>query len=148
MKSKITNFDPLKLDNQLCFPFYAASRLITQAYSPLLEKLNLTYPQYVVLLILWENNGLSVKAISQKMIIDSGTLTPILKKMETAGLIQRSRDKRDDRNVLNYCTKKSLLLRPKALQIMEKVFCQSQLRIDEVILLKEKLNFILTTLSH
>jgi DNA-binding MarR family transcriptional regulator len=89
--------EALKLDNQLCFPLYAASKEITRMYNPLLEPLNLTYTQYIVMLVLWENAPLSVKQLGAKLFLDSGTLTPVLKKLEKKGYLERHRDTKDER---------------------------------------------------
>ena len=90
----------LKLDKQLCFSVYALSRLITKAYQPLLEKLNVTYPQYLVLLLLWEHQALTVKQLGEKLLLDSGTLTPLLKRMEQRQWLSRLRDPHDERSVI------------------------------------------------
>ena len=90
----------LCLDEQLCFPIYAASNLIVKAYRPFLTPLGLTYPQYLVMLVLWEKDCVSVGDLGQILHLDSGTLTPLLKRMETSGLINRSRDPNDERRVL------------------------------------------------
>lgn len=92
--------EQLKLDNQICFPFYAASRLIIRAYQPHLDKLGITYPQYLVMLVLWEQDSLPVNDIAQKLILNTNTVTPLLKRMETIGLIQREKSKEDERKVL------------------------------------------------
>ena len=89
----------LALDNQLCFAVYAASHAFSRTYRPLLERLGLTYPQYLVMLVLWERDGLTVKAIGERLGLDSGTLTPLLKRLATAGLVTRSRDAEDERQV-------------------------------------------------
>lgn len=89
----------LKLDNQICFPLYAATREMTKLYRPLLTELNITYPQYLVLLVLWETDRISVKALGERLYLDSGTLTPMLKRMEENGLIKRTRLKEDERVV-------------------------------------------------
>ncbi|WP_028536910.1 MarR family winged helix-turn-helix transcriptional regulator [Paludibacterium yongneupense] len=91
--------DYLQLDQQLCFALYAASRAMTQAYQPLLGPLELTYPQYLVMLVLWEHDGLNVKELGERLLLDSGTLTPLLKRLETAGLIERRRSQQDERQV-------------------------------------------------
>ena len=90
----------LKLEDQLCFPFYAVSRLITKAYQPLLQALDLTYPQYLVFLLLWEHGQLTVKELGEKLLLDSGTLTPLLKRMEQKQWLSRRRDARDERSVI------------------------------------------------
>src|SRR4051812_33631946 len=92
--------DDLRLDRQLCFPLYVAARLIVSAYRPLLGPLGLTYPQYLVMLALWEEDGLSVGALGERLHLDSGTLTPLLKRMERQELVKRSRSSADDRVVL------------------------------------------------
>ncbi len=89
--------ESLKLDNQLCFKIYATSRQITKAYKPLLDSLNLTYPQYLVMLVLWEVEEINVKKLGEKLFLDSGTLTPLLKKMEIKGYLERKRDVNDER---------------------------------------------------
>ncbi|MBK7961896.1 MAG: MarR family transcriptional regulator [Bdellovibrionales bacterium] len=121
----------LKLGNQLCFPFYAASRLIVQAYTPALEKLNITYPQYLVLMVLWEKDGQSVKDIGKKLFLDSGTLTPLMQKLVSHGLIARVRAKRDDRIVLNMLTPAGRDLKAKAAEMSFSLFCKSGLTIEE-----------------
>ena len=90
----------LKLDNQLCFSVYALSRLITKAYQPLLEALDVTYPQYLVLLLLWEHQSLTVKELGEHLMLDSGTLTPLLKRMEQRGWLGRRRAAHDERSVI------------------------------------------------
>jgi DNA-binding MarR family transcriptional regulator len=89
----------LKLENQLCFPLYALSRMVTRAYQPYLQELDLTYPQYLVLLALWEHEQLTVKTLGEKLLLDSGTLTPLLKRLEQRHLLSRSRDSQDERSV-------------------------------------------------
>ncbi|WP_324671520.1 MarR family transcriptional regulator [Hymenobacter sp. GOD-10R] len=90
----------LKLDNQLCFPLYALSRMFTKAYQPYLQALDITYPQYLVLMLLWEHQELTVKELGEKLLLDSGTLTPLLKRMEQRQWLSRHRDPRDERSVV------------------------------------------------
>lgn len=92
--------DLLKLENQLCFPLYAASRMLTKAYQPFLQSLDLTYPQYLVFMLLWEHEQLTVKEIGEKLLLDSGTLTPLFKRMEQKQWVSRSRDPQDERSVI------------------------------------------------
>ena len=92
--------EAMKLDNQLCFPLYAAARNVTGLYTPWLKPLGLTYTQYVVLLVLWERDGISVTALGQRLMLDNGTLSPLLKKLERAGYIRRTRSGEDERVVL------------------------------------------------
>lgn len=110
-------FEQLKLENQLCFPFYAISRLVTKAYKPLLDNLELTYPQYLVLLVLWEKDNSSVKYISGKLLLETNTLTPLLKRMESAKLITRFRLPEDERSVVIKLTPKGKKLKMKAKNI-------------------------------
>ena len=93
-------YEQLKLENQICFPVYAASRLITRAYQPLLEELGITYPQYLVLMVLWEEDGRTVNQIAETLILNTNTVTPLLKRLEKNGLLSRSRSERDERQVI------------------------------------------------
>ncbi|KUP03911.1 MarR family transcriptional regulator [Bacillus coahuilensis m2-6] len=104
----------LSLDQQLCFTIYAASREMTKIYRPLLEELDLTYPQYLAMLALWEEDGLTVKKLGEKLFLDSGTLTPMLKRMEGNGLLSRKRDAEDERKVGVFLTEKGKELKSKA----------------------------------
>ena len=137
----------LKLDNQLCFPLYAASRLIIQAYAPALETLKLTYPQYLVMLVLWETDGLSVKELGQKLYLDSGTLTPLLQKLEASKLVVRTRSPKDERTVLNTLTPQGRELQDVAVQAIQDVFCNSGLMTQESAQLKEMLTGFLDKVS-
>jgi DNA-binding MarR family transcriptional regulator len=111
------NFDPLALSNQLCFPLYATSRAITKHYTPLLKKLDLTYTQYLVMMVLWECQQTTVHDLGDALYLDSGTLTPLLKKMEAKGLLTRQRDTADERKVIVTITEKGQQLREQALSI-------------------------------
>ena len=106
--------DPLDLDRQVCFPLYAASNLLNRLYRPILAELGLTYPQYLVMLVLWKKAPRSVGSLGDVLYLDSGTLTPLLKRMETAGLISRTRDAEDERRVLVDLTDKGRDLRSEA----------------------------------
>ncbi|MCR2804161.1 MarR family winged helix-turn-helix transcriptional regulator [Paenibacillus soyae] len=116
--------ETLKLDNQICFSLYAASREITKLYRPLLQDLGLTYTQYVTMLALWEKDEVTVSALGAKLYLDSGTLTPLLKKLESAGLITRARAKNDERSVIVALTEQGRSLREKAVCIPEKLVSQ------------------------
>ena len=98
-------FDDLKLENQLCFPLYAASRNVIREYKPFLDKLDLTYTQYIAMLVLWEKDKVTVKELGEALYLDSGTLTPLLKKLENKGLITRKRSTEDERNLILTLTK-------------------------------------------
>jgi MarR family transcriptional regulator, organic hydroperoxide resistance regulator len=119
--------DPFTLENQLCFALYSASHAFTRAYKPVLEPLGLTYPQYLVMLALWEKGPLTVKAIGEALMLDSGTLSPLLKRLEQVGLIIRRRDSRDERQVVITLTDQGKALEAetrKAVQpVMEAVGC-------------------------
>lgn len=110
-------YEQLKLDKQVCFRLYTASRLITQAYRPLLDPLGLTYPQYLVLLVLWEHDNLTVNEIGKRLLLDSNTLTPLLKRMEQDGLLVRTRGIVDARQTLVSLTKKGRHLETQAQEI-------------------------------
>lgn len=111
------SFEQLRLNNQFCFPVYALSRLITREYQPYLEKLNITYPQYLALMVLWEHNGITVNEISHKLILNTNTVTPLLKRMETMGLLERKRSDQDERKVIIRLTPKGKELEKEAAQI-------------------------------
>lgn len=108
------NDSDLFLDNQLCFPFYATSRLITRLYQPLLKKIDLTYPQYLVMLVLWESDSIIVSQLGKRLFLNSNTLTPLLKKMEQKGLLIRKRSNEDERTVVIELTSKGQKLKTKA----------------------------------
>lgn len=105
--------DSLKLDNALCFAIYSANHAITRAYKPLLDKHGLTYPQYLVMLVLWARDGQTVGSIGDELFLESSTLTPLLKRLETAGYVRRARDPKDERQVCVFLTKKGEELRGK-----------------------------------
>ncbi len=143
-------YDQLKLENQLCFPVYAASRLITREYQPLLDNLEITYPQYLVLLVLWESDRLSVNDIAMKLILNTNTITPLLKRMEQLGLIMRKRSETDERKVMVHLSSKGLNLKEKASEIpqeLTKRLSESNIEIDDLIQLKESLDSIISFLS-
>lgn len=137
-------YEQLKLENQLCFPFYAVSRLITRAYQDDLDALGITYPQYLVMMVLWENDGVTVNEIAEKLILNTNTITPLLKRMETMGLLQRTQSKTDQRKVIVSLTDSGLAMKEKAalipLRLMEKLKVDtSEQSIQEMIGLKNKL---------
>lgn len=113
--------EALRLERQLCFRFYTVSRLITQAYGPHLAQLGITYPQYLVLLVLWEQNSLPVNDIAKRLYLETNTVTPLLKRMETEGLVERHRDKEDARKVLVSLTDKGKALESQARCIPEQM---------------------------
>jgi DNA-binding MarR family transcriptional regulator len=113
-----------RLDEQLCFPLYAASRLVVQAYARPLERLGLTYPQYLVLMVLWEEDGLSVNQIGARLFLDSGTLTPILRRLDEAGFVRRETNAADNRAVENWLTRRGRTLERRAAKVPVELFCQ------------------------
>lgn len=114
-------YEQLKLENQICFPIYAASRLITREYQPLLDELGLTYPQYLALLVLWEHDGLPVNEIGQKLLLNTNTVTPLLKRMEAQGLVTRRRSADDERRVIVTLTAQGRALQEQAVAIPAKL---------------------------
>ena len=126
MASAPTSDDMLKLDNQLCFAIYSTSLAMTRLYKPLLDKLGLTYPQYLVMLALWERDGLTVSELGERLFLDSGTLTPLLKRLEAAGLLVRLRDVQDERRVRITLTGQGRALRDGAQPIPHCVLARTQ----------------------
>ena len=129
----------LLLDQQLCFALYAASRSVTSLYRPLLEPLGLTYPQYLVMLVLWEQDGLTVRELGQRLQLDSGTLTPLLKRLQAAELVTRQRRQEDEREVDIRLTDTGLALREKASGIPECLAQCMQLPFDQMQTLRDEL---------
>ena len=114
---KNETYEQLKLENQLCFPLYAAARAVVGKYGPLLKDLGLTYTQYIVMMVLWENDGISVSDLGEKLHLDSGTLTPLLKKLESIGYVTRKRSEEDERVVLVSLTETGRGLKEKAAEV-------------------------------
>ena len=113
--------DALKIDNQICFPLYAAAREVIKAYRPILDEFDLTYTQYIAMMVMWEEKAISVKDMGAKLFLDSGTLTPVLKSLEKKGLITRSRSKEDERVLIAEITEKGEELKKDALQVPQRV---------------------------
>lgn len=116
-----TKYDALKLENQLCFPLYACSREVIKLYKPFLDELDLTYTQYITMMVLWEKKTLTSKELGNDLFLDSGTLTPLLKKMEAKGLLRRRRSEEDERNLVVTITETGERLREKAIEIPGKI---------------------------
>ena len=114
-------YDSLKLKNQLCFPLYACSKEIIKNYKPFLDKIDLTYTQYIVMMVLWESKVINVKDLGEQLYLDSGTLTPLLKKLESKGYITRNRSDKDERNLMIKVTDKGMNLREEALSVPQDV---------------------------
>jgi len=114
-------YDCLKISNQLCFPLYACSKEIVKRYKPYLDPIDLTYTQYITMMVVWEEEEITVKALGDKLFLDSGTLTPVLKKLEQKGYVKRSRSKDDERNLIITLTKEGLELKKQACEIPAKM---------------------------
>ncbi len=114
-------YDALKLENQLCFPLYACSKEIIRAYKPFLDEIDLTYTQYITMMVLWEKKEMNVKTLGENLFLDSGTLTPVLKKLESKGFLKRTRSKSDERNLLVTITKEGEALKEKAKEVPVKI---------------------------
>lgn len=145
--NKEEEYKALSLENQLCFPTYALSRQITNIYRPYLDKLELTYPQYLVLIVLWEHKKLTIKQLGELLWLDTGTLTPLLKRMEANGLLKRERSLSDERIVNIIITLKGESLRERAKSIPSAIKSDLNMTDDEVICLREHLKKLLSSLS-
>lgn len=128
----------LQLDNQLCFALYSTSLAMTKLYKPMLEELGLTYPQYLAMLVLWEQDGLTVSELGERLYLDSGTLTPLLKRMETAGLVSRIRAVQDERRVHITLTAAGRKLKAKAAKIPGCILSATQCSIPELVSLTQQ----------
>jgi DNA-binding MarR family transcriptional regulator len=139
--------DPLLLGNQICFAVYSTAHAFNRVYKPLLDRLGLTYPQYLVMMVLWERDGVPVRDIGEKLFLDSGTLTPLLKRMEAADLVKRTRSTEDERQVLIALTPHGHALREKARAVPQAILASSACSMgelfemkDELVALRDKLN--------
>lgn len=138
-------YEKMKLDNQLCFSLYAASREVIKTYKPQLDKYGLTYTQYIAMLVVWEYEKITVKEMGQKLHLDSGTLTPVLKKLLSMELINKYRDKNDDRVVIVEVTEKGRKMRDEIIEVPEKMYCKFGKNIEDVVELKRLLDNLLAT---
>src|SRR5271154_4383354 len=141
---------PLMLGNQICFAIYSTAHAFNRVYKPLLDRLGLTYPQYLVMLTLWERDGVPVKDIGGRLFLDSGTLTPLLKRLEAAELIKRTRSTADERQVLIALTHQGHALREKAKAVPQSILAASACSVgellamkDEIVALRDRLNAVL-----
>jgi DNA-binding MarR family transcriptional regulator len=137
----------LQLDNQLCFALYSTSLTMTKLYKPILERFGLTYPQYLAMLVLWEANELSVSELGQRLFLDSGTLTPLLKRLESAGWLKRERDAADERRVIVSLTPEGRRLRDKAAGVPELVASAARCSLSELSDLKARLQKLRSNLA-
>lgn len=131
--------NPLLLANQACFALYSANLAMTRVYRPLLEALELTYPQYLVMLLLWEQDGQTMKALGERLLLDSGTLTPLLKRLEGQGLVTRARDPADERLVRIHLTPQGTALRERATALPERIAAAANCPLPELAGLREAL---------
>ncbi|AVQ05494.1 TPA: MarR family transcriptional regulator [Xanthomonas vasicola pv. zeae] len=137
----------LQLDNQLCFALYSANLAMHKLYRGLLKALDLTYPQYLVMLVLWETDERSVSEIGERLYLDSATLTPLLKRLQAAGLVTRTRAANDERQVIIALTETGRALRHRAGAVPEQVFCASACSLDELRQLKQQLEKLRSSLG-
>lgn len=136
-------YDILKLDNQICFPLYALSRKVIQLYKPLLDKYNLTYTQYIIMLVLWEEEKISIKELGEKLYLDSGTISPVVKKLVKQGLLEKFRFKEDERIVMVKLTEKGKEMKEEIIEIPEKLYRNFEGDKEALFQLKENLDKIL-----
>lgn len=136
----------LNIDLQMCFALYSASLSMTKAYKPLLAELKLTYPQYLVLLVLWEKDAVTVNSLGERLFSDSGTLTPLLKRLEKLGFIQRQRSAEDERKVIVSLTKEGKQLQKQAASVPVQISCNTGCSLAELLLLNEQLISLRTAL--
>lgn len=137
----------LELSSQLCFATYATAHAFNRVYKPLLDPLGLTYPQYLVLLVLWKKDNITVKEVGQPLDLDSGTLTPLLKRLEAAGIVQRTRDSSDERQVRVSLTKQGHDLKTPALKVWNEVVCATGLEPEKFGTLMDQLNALRESLN-
>ncbi|MEX0335300.1 MarR family winged helix-turn-helix transcriptional regulator [Vibrio tubiashii] len=145
---QLTEEESLLLENQVCFPLYSASNAVIRTYRPLLDSLDLTYSQYLVMMVLWESDGISVKDIGARLHLDSGTLTPLLKRLEVKGFVVRGRSELDERVRVLKLSEEGRALKAKALAIPTEMKCKIQLDLDELIMLKKLCEKVILTLEH
>lgn len=137
-------YDCLKLENQLCFPLYACAKEIVRRYKPFLDEIDLTYTQYIVMMALWEHENMNVKELGETLYLDSGTLTPVLKKLESKGFIKRERAKKDERNLVITVTAEGMKLKEKAVKVPAQMGSCVKLEVDEAIVLHKLLHRVLS----
>ena len=140
-------FESLKLSNQVCFPLYAASREVIKLYKPFLDEYNLTYTQYITMLVLWEDEKITIKEIYKKLYLDSGTITPVIKKLEAMGLLIKYRDKSDERIVNVELTDKGRELKEEIVKVPEQVSCKVNGSMEDLLILKNLLEKVLDEIS-
>ena len=142
------NQETPKLENQICFPLYVISKEVTGMYRPFLEELDITYPQYLVMMVLWENEGLTVNQIGEKLFLDSGTLTPLLKRLEAKSYLERKRKKEDERVVQIFLTEQGRVLQEMACSIPGKMAEKLSLSEEDLLGLKVTVDKILNIIEN
>lgn len=138
----------LKLDNQLCFALYVCSKEIIRKYKPILDPLGITYTGYITMLALWEKDDITVKELGKKLYLDSGTLTPLLKKLESSGFIERSRSQSDERNVFIKLTEEGRNLKSKAEHVPQDLICSTDLNMDNAAKLLSRLHILMEQIQE
>jgi DNA-binding MarR family transcriptional regulator len=141
-------YDKIKLENQLCFSLYALSREVIKLYKPILDKYNLTYTQYITMLVLWEEEKIIFKELGKRLHLDSGTLTPVVKKLEAMGLVIKYRNVEDDRVVTVELTEKGKLLKEDILEVPEKMYCKLKGNDKKIIDLKKQLDELMQLIEE
>ena len=139
MVRKLAAEQALRLDNQICFAVYSAAHAFNRVYKPLLDRLGLTYPQYLVMLVLWERDNIPLKDIGERLFLDSGTLTPLLKRLEATDLIKRTRSTEDERQVLIELTREGHALREKAKAVPQSILAASACSVGELVAMKNEI---------
>lgn len=139
VRKQLTGDQPLRLDNQICFAVYSAAHAFNRVYKPLLDRLGLTYPQYLVMLVLWERDDVPLKDIGEKLFLDSGTLTPLLKRLEAAQLVKRTRSTEDERQVLISLTPQGHALKEKARAVPQSILAASDCSVSELVAMKNEI---------
>lgn len=140
-------YDKIKLENQVCFSLYALSREVIKLYKPLLDKHSLTYTQYIAMLVMWEEESIIFKELGKRLHLDSGTLTPVVKKLESIELVTKYRNKEDDRIVTVELTEKGKALKDEILEVPDKMYCNFTSNQEDIIILKKYLDKILNELE-
>ena len=130
-------YESLKLKNQLCFPLYAVSNMITRKYKPILEELDLTYTQYIVMMVMWEEKKVNEKLLCDTLCLKSNTITPLLKKLESKGYIKKTRDRSDERNLVITLTREGEALKDRALHVPESIACEVSISGEDAAVLYE-----------
>lgn len=144
----MNKYDKIKLENQICFPLYALSREVIKLYKPILDKYNLTYTQYVTMLVMWEEEKITFGELGQRLHLDSGTLTPVINKLVSVGLVTKYRNAEDDRVVIVEITEKGKILKEDILEVPNQMYCNFEGDEEELFMLKKYLDKVLNTLGN